>query len=45
MRYSGNNILYEKALSNQSAANIEVLNGKFININSHPTGWFTISPY
>ena len=45
MRDIGNNILYEKALSNQSAVKIEVLNGNFINIKSHPTGWFTISPY
>ena len=45
IRDGGNNIVYEKSLSTQYAANIEVLNGKFININSHPTDWSNIFSY
>ena len=35
MKDNINNIVYEIFLSNQSASNIEALNGKVININSH----------
>ena len=43
IRDDDNNIVYEKCLSTESAVNIDLLNGKFININYHPTYWFNIS--
>ena len=38
----GNNILREKVLSTQYAANIEVLNVTGININYNLTDWFNV---
>ena len=42
MRDDVNNIVYEKVLSTQYAANIEVLNVKGIAINLHSAYWFSI---
>ena len=41
MKDNSNNILYENFLSNQSASNIEVLNVKVDNVNSHIIDWLT----
>ena len=42
MRENGNDIVYENILSTQSAANIEGLIRKFINIKSSTAYWLNI---
>ena len=42
MREDDNNIVYKNFSPTKYASNIEVLNEKGFNINSHPTDWFNI---